>query len=172
MFSAVLRKIDRTGALAELSYDGVIRVLPGSIPDPTRTTDYIALQGITTFTCTDPKCVSGTPPLRSGVQCSVAVQKPAGVEAESGGATYLYVGANGSRTQIPIFNVSDDTTLWAALKAYRKNARLEESSAFHVYKIMNPPPELRQLQDKWIALPIPCKDCGAAECGDGKPAST
>lgn len=146
------------GSLVELTYDDVIRVLPSSSSSVASSDSYHVLEGqiVTALSCTDPKCISGTPPLRASVPLMIEVQKPTEIIAPMlGGPECLVAGANGSRISIPIFDASigADEALGEALSWYR--ARLGKAVAFHVFAITDAPTELSQLQSKHIAIPIP-----------------
>jgi hypothetical protein len=90
----------------ELSYDdGVVRVVtvPSVDADPPV---YYRLQAEVGFECTNPKCLSGIPPVLPEVPCTIEIQMPAEVQMLPGGQQVLLAGAGDSRISIPIFNVS------------------------------------------------------------------
>lgn len=158
IFSTAQQKIRSDGSLIELAYDDVIRVLPSAGSGVASSDSYHVLEGqsVTAFSCPDPKCISGTPPLKAGGLLAIEVQKPTAiVPTMPGGPACLVAGANGSQISIPIFDASIGTgkTLCDALSWYR--TRVGMGVAFHVYEITDTPSELSQLQSKHIAIPIP-----------------
>lgn len=158
IFSTAQQKNRSDGSLVELAYDDVIRVLPSASSGVASSDSYHVLEGqsVTAFSCPDPKCISGTPPLKAGGPLAIEVQKPTEIVAPMpGGPACLVAGANGSRISIPIFDASIGTgkTLCDALSWYR--TRVGMGVAFHVYEITDAPSELSQLQSKHIAIPIP-----------------
>jgi hypothetical protein len=158
IFSTAQQKNRSDGSLVELTYDDVIRVLPSQSCSVASSDSYHLLEGqsVIAFSCTDPKCLSGTPPLKAGGPLTIEVQKPTEVIAPMrGGPECLVAGSNGSQISIPIFDASigADKALCNALSWYRK--RVGRGVAFHVYEITDAPGELSQLQSKHIAIPIP-----------------
>jgi hypothetical protein len=185
LFSTVVRKPPRHGVYVELSYDDVIRVVVPSSESATATAPATALttapatapgyllqgQSAIGLSCTNPNCTSGTPPLRASDPISIEIQTTATVEALASGGQRLLVETAGSQISIPILDApmeagqAQSTALCTALAAYRRVAALNEHTDFHVYRITDTPSALSQLQCKWIALPVPCRDCpvGAGE---------
>lgn len=105
IFSTAVRTQWDDGSF-ELSYDGgVIRVGAVSSADADLPTDCYLLQALVGFECTNPKCLSGIPPVLPGVPCTIEVQMPAEVQTLSGGQQVLVAGADDSRISIPIFDV-------------------------------------------------------------------
>jgi hypothetical protein len=158
IFSTAQQKNRSDGSLVELTYDDVIRVLPSPSSSVASSDSFHLLEGqsVTAFSCPDPKCLSGTPPLKAGSPLTIEVQKPTEIVAPMpGGPECLVAGANGSQISIPIFDASigADKALCDALSWYRK--RVGRGVAFHVYEITDAPSELSQLQSKHIAIPIP-----------------
>jgi hypothetical protein len=158
IFATAQQKNRSDGSLVELAYDDVIRVLPSASSGVASSDSYHLLEGqsVTAFSCPDPKCISGTPPLMTSGLLAIEVQKPTEIVASMpGGPACLVAGANGSQISIPIFDASIGTgkTLCEALSWYR--TRVGRGVAFHVYEITDAPGELAQLQSKHIAIPIP-----------------
>jgi hypothetical protein len=158
IFSTAQQKNHNDGSLVELAYDDVIRVLPSASSGAASSDSHHLLEGqsVTAFSCTDPKCISGTPPLKAGDPLTIEVQKPTEIIVPMpGGPACLLAGANGSQISIPIFDASIGTgkALCDALTWYR--TRVGRGVAFHVYEITDAPSELSQLQSKHIAIPIP-----------------
>jgi hypothetical protein len=158
IFSTAQQKNRSDGSLVELAYDDVIRVLPSASSGVASSDGYHVLEGqsVTAFSCPDPKCISGTPPLKACGLLAIEVQKPTEIVASMpGGPACLVAGANGSQISIPIFDaaIGTDKTLCDALSWYR--TRVGKAVAFHVYQITGAPSELSQLQSKHIAIPIP-----------------
>lgn len=178
-FSSVSNE-ERIGGWLELRYDDAIRaVMPlgaqsvapatGS-PLGEQAPGSLRLQGtgVTSFSCTDPKCVNGVPPLQhqpaEQIQFWMELQGAADVEVMDGGLSCLIVRGSTAQIAIPMFDASlgTDRALCDELKKYRKRVAMTGCVAFHVYLITGAPDSLAVLQGKRIALAIPPEHVMAA----------
>jgi hypothetical protein len=174
MFSNVLCKSRCDGAVTELSYDDVIRVIAPAEADAGQSSGYLLKgQSVLGLSCTNPNCVSGTPPIVLPPPISIGIEMNAEVELASGGKSLL-ITANGSQILVPILDAcvgagapagighhAAHHALCTALAAYRDHEQRCEDTDYHVYWITDTPSALSQLQHKWIALPVPCAGCPA-----------
>jgi hypothetical protein len=172
-FSSIVTK-QRDDGWLELSYDDSIRVAMARRPPVTAAasgsplgepaTGLLRLQGtgIASVTCPDPDCIKGIPPLRKEpdqVVFWMDLPETAAIESMDGWPSCLIIPGSGGRIAVPIFDAVSGTE-WAEgdeLTAYRKRIRSGERVAFHVYRIAVAPGPLAALQNRRIALPIPCE---------------
>jgi len=159
IFSAVQTEGD-PDSLAELRYDDVVRVRRDSTPggQPLGGAQRLLVQGGPIgLTCTEPKCLSGVPPVAPGTPCSIEIQMPMLV-TPADGRLVLLAGANNAKIRMPVLDApADDDALCGALSDYRALARMRGCVAFHIYVVLDvlEANELAGLKGKLIALPIP-----------------
>jgi len=157
------------GSLAELSYDGVVRVTaarPASKPpsdvqvltgegvdgNPPSDVQVLTGEGVDGLTCTDPSCVGGTPPAVAWPQCSIEIQ--GGVVTPEHGLLLLLAGAASSPVAIPILDASlQGDALCQALSKFREESGMKGCVGFHIYNIRDAG-GVADLAGKRIALAI------------------
>jgi hypothetical protein len=151
-----------------LSYDGMVYVRT-NLGDADLQEGYSLLQArnAIAFDCSNPRCISGTPPLVATASFSIEVQMPFAF-AMSGDQQVLLIGATG--VAVPIIDSSFSTEQMLCEELSRYRARTGTCMAFHVYEITGTPPELAQVQHKRIALPVPGPNLTAISMLRGKAA--
>jgi len=140
------------GSLAELSYDGLVRVTAANAKfQPTPGAQVLTAESVEGLSCTDPKCLGGSPPAVAW-QCSIEIQ--AAVVTPESGQLLIITGSATSRIAIPVLEASlQGEALADKLSVYREQSGMSGCIGFHVYDICDAG-SVTDLAGKRIALPF------------------
>lgn len=160
-----LRYDDRISVVLALGPQVASAAAGSPLGEPAAGVLHLQGTGVASVSCPDPDCIKGIPPLQKQPEPGVfwmALPKAATIAPSDGWPSCLIVPGTGTGASIaiPIFGAGPGTE-WRGgdeLTKYRQRInQADDPVAFHVYLISVARDSLAALQNKRIALPIPCE---------------